>query len=581
MRTLRQTMILLASCGVILGTVGRSEATANDKLPVKVYLMAGQSNLEGHASVKWLRDNRPKLMTPRDDVWCVAAQKAPGPMRPGYGVRAGNFGLELMMGHVLGDAVANRVVLFKTGRGGTTLYKQWRPPSTVKRAGGEVGPLYTRMIRRFHNLLDNAEDILPWYKGQGIEVAGFVWFQGENDSLAMTEDGVGYWKSYEANLKDLIADVRREVGVPDLPVLIVQINDGLWDGIDKSTGKATKGGPTIRAAQKKVAETDPHGTWIKTSDLDTGYHYDPPSHLEIGVRAGKALVPFIKKTVPQDRAVIAAARQKFFSQFPKPGKPDTSSLNKGLLGYWQFEEGAGVKTADASGHKLEGILEGDPAWTRGRLGKAVRLTGKQCIKIRKFTEPTVDVVLRGRPQPRIANLSVAFWLRTNRWGASYVGKATPQRKPVRYAGNWFFSPRVARGWAVDCHDNGGFPFVTAMFDNGPNGMYPFDEPPERCVAGDGVEWHHVVMIYDGARKTFEMYTDGVVADKTRGSNPRALKGIGDENHIVPARTQLQIGGHIETPGHFQVFDELAIWDRPLTAEEAKALYNNGYGAAIK
>jgi len=73
--------------------------------------------------------------------------------------------------------------------------------------------------------------------------------------------------------------------------------------------------------------------------------------------------------------------------------------------------------------------------------------------------------------------------------------------------------------------------------------------------------------------------DGRVAGG--GSNPRLLKGLGEEDHIIPSRAKLAIGGHITRQGQYQAFDELAIWSRPLTAREVKALYNNGYGAQIE
>ena len=49
---------------------------------------------------------------------------------------------------------------------------------------------------------------VPAVAENGYELAGFVWFQGENDSLA----GKAAWEEYEANLEDLIHDVRGAFG---------------------------------------------------------------------------------------------------------------------------------------------------------------------------------------------------------------------------------------------------------------------------------------------------------------------------------------------------------------------------------
>ncbi|MGB2823795.1 MAG: sialate O-acetylesterase [Phycisphaerae bacterium] len=535
--------------------------------PVKVYLMAGQSNMVGPGSNTYVRENHPELMKPRKDVWCVNAGKVSGPLRPGYGYGESSFGLELTMGHVLGDAVENAIVLFKTGTGGTTLHRNWRPPSAVRRAGGEVGPLYTRMIRRFHNMLAHLDEVLPALNGRPVELAGFVWFQGENDCCAREEGGKGYWEYYEENLRDLIGDVRREVGVAELPVLIVQINDGCWDGLPR------RGGTVLRPIQRKVAENDPHGTWIETCDLNSGYHYDSASHITIGRRAGKALLPFIRKTVPQRWQDVVAARKRFFARFPGPGSPDTGSLRKGLLGYWRFDEGAGATTADSSAGGIEGLLKGAPAWTEGRLGKAVKLTGPQSIEFPRFKEP-----LNG--DNRIQDLSVAYWLRTNRYGDAFVGKGEGYGDYAENRHNWYYNQWTNRaGWSIACHDTDGGAYATAGFDLTINGIHGRGEGVQ--VVGDGIEWHHVALVYDGGRKMFDLYVDGSLLPKEHISVRRALKGIGDENHIVPSRrAKLTLGGHITTEGQFQVFDELAIWDRPLAAAEVEALYNNGYGAGI-
>jgi len=557
-------VVVLAFGGSALAESKKSAAE-----PIKVYLMAGQSNMVGPGSNKYVQANHPELVKPRKDVWCVSAGKVSGPLRPGYGGGERSFGLELTMGHVLGDAVANPIVLFKSSTGGTTLHKHWRPPSAVKRAGGVVGPLYTRMIRRFHNMLANRDDAFGPYAGRPIELAGFVWFQGENDCCAKDENGKGYWEYYEENLKDLIKDVRRELGVPELPVLIVQINDSCWDGLPN------RGGTVLRPIQKKVAESDPLATWIKTCDLNSGYHYDSASHITIGRRAGKALLPFIKKTVPQKWENVVAARKRFFARFDQAGSPDTTSLAKGLMGYWRFDEGTGTTTADSSGNEISGLLktEGKPTWTRGRLGRAVKLTGSQSIEFPRFKDP----VNKAR---RIENLSVAYWLRANRYGDACVSKGEGDPNYGQNRHNWYFNVWTNRaGWSVGCHDNGGGAYATACFDLSMNGIHGRGDQAQ--VVGDGFEWHHVAMIYDGGRKTFDMYVDGTTVNKDHISVRRSLKGIGDENHIVPGRrAKLTIGGRITTEGQYQVFDELGIWDRPLTAGEVRALYNNGHGAEI-
>ena len=86
-------------CSLALATLCTAGQTPK---PVKVYLMAGQSNMEGKATYAWkVAEENADLAKPRDDVWCVYAGWVSGPLRPGWGGQASNekaFGPELVMG---------------------------------------------------------------------------------------------------------------------------------------------------------------------------------------------------------------------------------------------------------------------------------------------------------------------------------------------------------------------------------------------------------------------------------------------------------------------------------------------------
>ncbi len=241
---------------------------ADRPLPVKVFILAGQSNMEGQAVVdlegkdynegkgtlaSLLRDPKlaPKFQhlrqpdgawTVRDDVWC-RYQREQGPLLKGpltmgfsvYGDRH-HFGPELQFGHVLGDHFDNPVLLIKTCWGGKSLYKDFRPPSS----GGEVGPYYVKMIAEIRDALENIQKELEREDGD-YELAGFVWYHGWNDGV----DPKNAIPEYEQNLVNLIHDVRKEFEVPKLPVVIGELT-GPWVEAPGDWG-------TLRAAQKKAA----------------------------------------------------------------------------------------------------------------------------------------------------------------------------------------------------------------------------------------------------------------------------------------------------------------------------------------
>jgi alpha-galactosidase len=559
--------------------VAAAACAAEDKpKPVKIYLMAGQSNMQGKATYAGaVQEANPDLAKPRDDVWCVYAGQVSGPLRPGWGGSPSNekaFGPELVMGKVLGDAVDNPIILFKSATGGTTLNLQWRPPSAVRRAGGEVGFLYKRMMRRFHRLLANIEDFYPQYSGQGFEVAGFVWFQGENDSLAEAtpnDRSTGYWHHYEKNLKDLIHDVRAELAIDKLPVLIIQINDcPVWE--------RKSGGKVIRAAQKKVAEEDPLATWIPTADLHPLAHYNSRSMITIGDRAGKALLPFAR-TVVEQNASETLAQGKAYLENPRPAKAggNTAQLADGLVAYWSFDEEAGPTVKDRRGG-ADGKCVGNPKRVEGVIGRSVLLAKGQKIEFLGYR----DVVA---PSGNIENLALSYWYRANRYGAGRIGKGTG--KPVeRNGSNWFYS-RTANvfGWDATCIGTKGGVFFTAGFDGGTKG-FKFNGGPGNVIS-DGYEWNHVVITYEGAGKSFEIYINGLKAPKGGkvrqgvGQLDRPFHGIQKENHILPARDAvLTIGGSIELDRQFEGFDEVGIWSRALSEKEALRLCNNGSGVSL-
>lgn len=219
--------------------------------PVKVFILAGQSNMEGQAvadlegkdynggkgTLKALLNDpiKSKLAkhlrtekgtwTVRDDVWVrYKREKQPllaGPLTIGFAVYGGthHFGPELQFGHIVGDHFAEPVLIVKTAWGGKSLSKDFRPPSS----GGTVGPYYTKMIAEVREALANLKSEFLGSADRGYELAGFVWYHGWNDGV----DPKVAVPEYEQNLVNLIADVRREFKAPNLPAVIGELT-GPW-----------------------------------------------------------------------------------------------------------------------------------------------------------------------------------------------------------------------------------------------------------------------------------------------------------------------------------------------------------------
>jgi hypothetical protein len=243
--------------------------TANEVPKLKVFILAGQSNMEGQAVadlegkdynggrgtlrsllkdparaplVKHLQNARGEW-TVRESVWVrYQPEKGPlkaGPLTLGYTPYPGkhHFGPELQFGHGIGDHCGSQVLLIKTAWGGKSLYKDFRPPSS----GGQVGPYYTRMLTDIRQALADLKTDFPKYDGGGYELTGFVWYQGWNDGV----DPKNAVPEYEQNLANLIRDVRKDLKAPNLPFVIGELT-GPW--VD-----APRSWKALRQAQAAVA----------------------------------------------------------------------------------------------------------------------------------------------------------------------------------------------------------------------------------------------------------------------------------------------------------------------------------------
>ena len=63
------------------------------------------------------------------------------------------------------------------------------------------------MVADVKETLENIEDIVPGYQGQGYEIVGLAWFQGWNDFCA----GHGVIEQYPKHLSAMFRDVRKDL----------------------------------------------------------------------------------------------------------------------------------------------------------------------------------------------------------------------------------------------------------------------------------------------------------------------------------------------------------------------------------
>ena len=267
--------------------------------PLKVYLLVGQSNMQGHAAERTLghlamdaktvpllkaiqnADGSAKI---HDQIWISSVEIAEesgvkeGKLTVGYGAggRDPKIGPELTFGITMQKHVGEPILLIKTAWGGKSLNTDFRPPSAGPyvfndkqienfkkrdRNLAEVrqekvnatGVYYRAMLEHIRKVLGDIQRVYPDYDAKsGYELSGFVWFQGWNDMVDAgtypSRGQVGSYDAYSRNLAHFIRDVRKDLNAPNLPFVI---------GVMGAGGPIAKYGPD----QKRYA--DIHGEFRK------------------------------------------------------------------------------------------------------------------------------------------------------------------------------------------------------------------------------------------------------------------------------------------------------------------------------
>jgi len=310
---------LVAIGAIVLAAAQAAGAAMAGKSPVKVFILAGQSNMEGQAVVDLdheqyynggkgnlehvMRDpakapryahlkDKSGNWAVRDDVWVryrTDKELKKGKLSIGYAVYPGrhHFGPELQFGHVMGDALDSQVLLVKTAWGGKSLYKDFRPPSS----GGEVGPYYTKMLAEVREALARLKDDFPDYDGRGYELAGFVWFQGWNDMC--TKAAV---PEYEQNLVNLIKDVRKALDAPNLPVVIGETGN-CNHTVFRQAQAAAAGRPEFKGTVAFVPTAAFRRPKEESPNVGHGHHWfgNAESYFLIGDALGEAMKALVGK----------------------------------------------------------------------------------------------------------------------------------------------------------------------------------------------------------------------------------------------------------------------------------------------
>jgi hypothetical protein len=269
--TMKPSVILTVALLCVLSPISHAK-------PLKVFILAGQSNMQGHADISTfdyvgkdpltapilaeMRDaeGKPKVC---ENVWisslgCGGNQysdmlEKTGKLTAGFGASDSKIGPEFTFGIYMEKMLKEPVLIIKTSWGGRSLNTDFRPPSAgpyklpkvvqdvwdqhpqgahgvpkleerkkwQEEKDAASGVMYRAMIEHVRKVTKDIKRVYPEYDEKaGYELAGFAWFQGFNDLV----DGQTYpndnYDEYSRLLAHFIRDVRKDLSAPKLPFVI-------------------------------------------------------------------------------------------------------------------------------------------------------------------------------------------------------------------------------------------------------------------------------------------------------------------------------------------------------------------------
>lgn len=204
---------------------------------LRIFILAGQSNMQGHGWVRkewapeaigtlidvldkdstnhWEKVGSEDDWKTLDNVWIYSERDTDtlsAKVSVDQGTGYDQIGPELMFAHEIDSLFGeDPILIIKTAWGGKSLAVDFRPPS----ASGNTGEYYTKIIETVEKITDNLGIFFPSFDGIEYEYSGFGWFQGWNDG-----ESLDFAQEYENNLSLLLADIRKDLDSPNLPIVI-------------------------------------------------------------------------------------------------------------------------------------------------------------------------------------------------------------------------------------------------------------------------------------------------------------------------------------------------------------------------
>ncbi|MFW0837853.1 MAG: DUF2341 domain-containing protein [Candidatus Komeilibacteria bacterium] len=227
--------------------------------------------------------------------------------------------------------------------------------------------------------------------------------------------------------------------------------------------------------------------------------------------------------------------RKLASTQPTAGSPATEENAPGPVGYWNFNEGFGTTAYDSTGYGNDGTISGATWVQNGKSGRALSFNGSS-----DYIITNNDIGISGTDER-----TVSLWVKTT--SANVTTNSIIFGMGTAAANNLF-----------------------AMRTDSTTDTWRFTDASvarETNVSTTG-QWQHIVTILDSSQQ-LSVYIDGIITD---------VNNI-DLSSQDTTNAPFYIGSSVNNTLYFDgLIDEVRIYDRALSANEVKQLYNQNAGS---
>lgn len=301
--------------------------------PVKVFIVMGQSNTlemgkvapELGKTYSFLADDAGAWTTRKDvrNVSVMVGRK--GIYRNDWLTISGKkIGIEIGIGHQLGNAINEPVMVLKSSIGNRSLGWDLLPPGSVGYThDGNKVPGYKETVKskKDKTIVPYVKggDMLQWYAGKqydddvanakkiladigtyypgakSYEVAGFLWWQGDKDMR-----NAAHTAMYEKNLVALTKSLRKDFNAPNAAFVTASLGQTKEEDTTSGHGKILHAMKTF-ASGKYDKELGTNLGFVYTHPLSKGSsssaHYggNAETYMNVGLGMGEEMVKQLKK----------------------------------------------------------------------------------------------------------------------------------------------------------------------------------------------------------------------------------------------------------------------------------------------